>query len=229
VAQLVLLDSQFSHLPQVLAEGRRLIGNVERVASLFVAKNAMSAVLMIMVGLFGATFPFIPLQLTLVSVFTVGLPAAILALARNRRRYTPGFLSRVLALSLPAGLAAGLAAFLAFWLSPGSDDQRHSLALVVLLIVDFWLLGALARPYNWWKAAVVAAMVAAVGAVFAVPAWRAFFSLTLPTAGWWLIPVVGGAGAAVVEAAYRVSRRFHRVPDHDQGVLPRHPHPRLPL
>ncbi|MDR0415901.1 MAG: cation-translocating P-type ATPase, partial [Propionibacteriaceae bacterium] len=230
VAQLVLLDSQFSHLPQVLAEGRRLIGNVERVASLFVAKNAMSAILLIAVGLFGATFPFIPLQLTLVSVFTVGLPAAVLALARNRRRYTPGFLSRVLALSLPAGAAAGVTAFLAFWLGPGPAAQRHTLALAVLLVVAFWLLGTLARPYNWWKILVVATMVGAVSLVFAVPALRDFFELALPVEGWWLIPFIGGAGAAVVEVAYRVSRRFHRVPDFESGSrrFPRSPHPRLP-
>jgi cation-transporting ATPase E len=214
VAQLVLLDSQFSHLPRILSEGRRLIGNVERVASLFVAKNTMSAILLIAVGLFGAVFPFIPLQLTLVSVLTIGLPAAVLALAPNRRRYSPGFLSRVLALSLPAGATAGLAAFLAFRLGFGSASQRHTLALAVLMIVNFWLLGALARPYTWWKALVVAAMAGTASLVFALPSLRAFFELSLPREDWFLALVIGGAGAALVELAYRVSRRFHRVPEH---------------
>ncbi len=101
VAQLVLLDSKFSHLPSVLAEGRRLIGNVERVASLFVTKNVMSAVSILAAAFFGLAYPFLPSQLTLVSTLTIGIPAAILALGPNTRRYEPGFLRRVLAISVP--------------------------------------------------------------------------------------------------------------------------------
>jgi cation-transporting ATPase E len=220
VAQLVLLDSRFSHLPQVLAEGRRLIGNVERVASLFVAKNVMSAFLIIAVGLLGATFPFIPLQLSLVSTLTIGIPAAILALAPNSRRYTPGFLSRVLALSLPAGATAGLAAFLAYAVGRGDGTERHTLALAVLLVVNFWLLGALARPYNWWKILVVATMAGTASLAFIVPSLRTFFELSLPHEDWPLLLIIGGAGAAVVEAAYRISRRFHRVPVSRRAAKP---------
>jgi cation-transporting ATPase E len=227
VAQIVLLDSQFSHLPQVLAEGRRLIGNVERVASLFVAKNAMSAILLIAVGILGATFPFIPVQLTLVSTLTIGLPAAILALAQNRRRYVPGFLSRVLALSIPAGVTAGMAAFVAYAIGPGTDIQRHTLALIVLLIVNFWLLGALARPYNWWKTLVVVGVVGAASSAFIIPQLRAFFELSLPQEGWYYALVLGGAGAAIVEVAYRLSRRFRRVPSPEGHLSHRRPTPHL--
>jgi cation-transporting ATPase E len=213
VAQLVLLDSQFSHLPKVLSEGRRLIGNVERVASLFVAKNAMSATMLIATAILGVEFPFRPLHMTIVSTLTIGLPAAILALAANRRRYVPGFLSRVLALSLPAGLAAGLAAFAAFAFAHGTEAQVSTVALGTLLVVNFWLLGALARPYNWWKVLVVVGMVALAQLAFTVPPLRRFLDLDLPVTGFWLVALIGGLGAVIVELAYRISRRMHQPPD----------------
>jgi cation-transporting ATPase E len=213
VAQLVLLDSQFSHLPKVLAEGRRLIANVERVASLFVAKNVMSATMLVATAILGAQFPFLPRHMTIVSTFTIGLPAAILALAANHRRYRPGFLSRVLGLALPAGLAAGLASFAVFALGRGSPAQVSTLALTALLIVNFWLLGALARPYNWWKVLVVATMVALAAAALHGSVTRHFFEFDLSYHQLWLPLLLGGAGAGVVEAAYQFSRRFHQVPD----------------
>uniref|UniRef100_UPI003B3ACA6F HAD-IC family P-type ATPase n=1 Tax=Nakamurella sp. TaxID=1869182 RepID=UPI003B3ACA6F len=83
VAQLVLLDGRFSHMPKVLAEGRRVIGNVERVANLFVAKNVMSLIAIITAALFTLPFPFLPRHLTLVSAVTIGIPAFFLALGPN--------------------------------------------------------------------------------------------------------------------------------------------------
>ncbi|MDR0990542.1 MAG: HAD-IC family P-type ATPase, partial [Propionibacteriaceae bacterium] len=204
VAQLVLLDSQFSHLPDVLAEGRRLIGNVERVASLFVAKNAMSATILVATAILALQFPFLPRHMTLVSTLTIGFPAAILALATNKRRYVPGFLSRVLALSLPAGLAAGLAAFFAFTLAKGTPAEVSTVALATLLIVNFWLLGALARPYNWWKILVVVAMVSLALLAFLLPTVREFLELDLPAYELGIPLLAGGAGAAIVEVAYRL-------------------------
>ena len=104
VAQLVLLDGRFSHMPSVLAEGRRVIGNVERVANLFVSKNVMSLVAIISAALFTLPFPFLPRHLTLVSAVTIGIPAFFLALGPNKRRYVPGFLRRVLRFAVPAGV-----------------------------------------------------------------------------------------------------------------------------
>jgi cation-transporting ATPase E len=207
VAQLVLLDSQFRHLPKVLAEGRRLIANVERVAALFVTKNVMTGVAMLATALIGFTFPFLPRHLTMVSVLTIGIPAAVLALGANQRRYRPGFLTRVLALALPAGLAAGLSAFLAFALGRGDPAQQSTLALAVLLAVNFWLLGALARPYNWWKILLLASMVGCASLAFLTPASRHFLELSLPRGEMVLAILIGGCGALVVELAYRWSRR----------------------
>ena len=107
VAQIVLLDGKFSHLPSVLAEGRRVINNVERVSNLFLAKNVMSLIAIVTAAAFSLPFPFLPRHLTLVSAVTIGIPAFFLALGPNKRRYVPGFLRRVLRFALPAGAISG--------------------------------------------------------------------------------------------------------------------------
>ena len=206
VAQIVLLDSRFSHMPQVLAEGRRLIGNVERVASLFVSKNVMAACLIISTAILGVSFPFLPRHMTLLSMLTIGIPAAILALGPNKRKYVPGFLTRVLSLSIPAGVAAGLATFIAFTWGEGTTIQRSTLALVVLFIVNFWLLGVLARPMTWWKILTIVVMAALAFSAFFFPRARAFFELSLPEGEWLTAILIGACGAAVVEIAHRVTR-----------------------
>jgi cation-transporting ATPase E len=198
-------------MPQVLAEGRRLIGNVERVASLFVTKNVMSACIIVATAILGVAYPFLPRHMTIFSMLTIGIPAAILALGPNKRRYVPGFLTRVLGLSVPAGIAAGLAAFLAYALGGGVVAGRSTLALIVVFIVAFWLLGVLARPLNWWKVLTIAAMVALAVGAFALPAARDFLELHLPVGEWWLAVVIGGGGAAVVEVAHHVRRALDKV------------------
>src|SRR6476469_1822292 len=92
VAELVLLDGRFSHLPDAVAEGRRVMGNVERVANLFISKNAASFMLILFSAIAGLPFPFEPRQLTLISGLTIGIPGFFLALGPNNARYRPGFL-----------------------------------------------------------------------------------------------------------------------------------------
>jgi len=176
------------------------------VASLFVTKNVMAACLIIATAILGTGFPFLPRHMTLLSVLSIGIPSAILALGPNKQKYVPGFLVRVLLLSVPAGLAAGLATFIAFTYGEGLAGQRSTLALVVLFIVNFWLLGVLARPYLWWKVATIVAMVALAGAAMVWPLARGFFNLDLSTQQWPMALIVGGCGAAVVEIAHHVRR-----------------------
>ena len=208
VAQLVLLDSRFDHMPKVLAEGRRLIGNVERVSSLFVAKNVMAACLITATALLGVSFPFVPRQMTLLGALTIGFPAMFLALGANKRAYVPGFLGRVLRLALPVGLAAGLAAFFAFTFGQGTSAQKSTLALSALFVVNFWLLSVLARPWNWWKALVVAGCVVVAVGAFVLPLTRSIFQLQVPVGQLWLAGLIGAAGAAIVEVSYHISRSW---------------------
>ncbi len=153
VAQLVLLDGRFAHLPAAVAEGRRVIANIERAANLFLVKNVYSVVLaLITVGTLTA-YPLAPIQLTLISVVTIGVPGFFLALGPNSRRYVSGFLGRVLRFSLPAGVITGAAAYggyaLARWLDPASGVAgARTTATVVVLVVALWTLVILAA--RWW-------------------------------------------------------------------------------
>ena len=224
VAQLVLLDGRYSHLPNVLAEGRRVIGNVERVANLFVAKNVMSLIAIVTAAVFALPFPFLPRHLTLVSATTIGIPAFFLALGPNKRRYVPGFLDRVLRFAVPAGAVSGVAVvasyLLARWLfhepsaqscvALGSADdpvcwEPSTGATITLLVTAFWILVVLARPFRPWKAALVASCVALATLAFVVPVARDFFHFSASPEVVLLSLAVGAVGAAAVEVVYRTT------------------------
>jgi magnesium-transporting ATPase (P-type) len=108
VAELVLLDGRFATLPAVMAEGRRVIANIERVAKVFVTKTVYATALALAVGMAGLAFPFLPRHLTLISSLTIGIPGFFLALEPNTQRSRPGFVRRTLSFAAPAGLAAAL-------------------------------------------------------------------------------------------------------------------------
>jgi cation-transporting ATPase E len=225
VAQLVLLDGRFSHLPSVLAEGRRVIGNVERVANLFVAKNVMSLVAILTAAAFTLPFPFLPRHLTLVSAVTIGIPAFFLALGPNRRRYVPGFLPRVLRFAVPAGVVSGLVVvtsyLLARWLfdepsaracvsegALGGDRacwEPSTGATIALLVTSFWILVVLARPFRPWKVALVASCVGLAALAFVLPFAREFFQFAASPQVVLLSLAVGALGAAAVEVVYRTA------------------------
>jgi cation-transporting ATPase E len=171
VAQFVLLDSAFSSLPLILAEGRRVIANIERVAQLFLAKNAMSF-LAIVVGAVSATrFPVFPRQMTLLSTLTIGVPAFLLALSRNARRFTPGFLGRIVSRSVPLGAVVGVCVVGA---DRVSRDTTGTAASITALLCFFALLHRVASPLTVKRLALIA-LLAATGAIcVAVPPMRGF-------------------------------------------------------
>ncbi|HEX6919287.1 MAG TPA: HAD-IC family P-type ATPase [Actinomycetes bacterium] len=203
VAQLVLLDSRFAVLPGVVAEGRRVIGNVERVANLFLTKTVYATLLAVSVGVARLPFPFLPRHLTVVSALTIGIPGFFLALAPNTRRARPGFVARVARFAIPAGTVAAVATFTAYSLSrdePGTSlTEARTAATLVLFGVALWILGILARPASPARRALVASMAAAFLLTLAVPAAREFFALDPPRALVWLaaVGVVALAGLAL--------------------------------
>lgn len=176
VAQIVLLDGKFSHLPHVLSEGRRVIGNVERVANLFMAKNAMSLLAILASVVAGMTFPILPRQMTLLSSVTIGVPAFFLALGSNSSRYQPGFLRRIMLFAWPAGAIAGVCAVISdVW----SSDNTGTAATLTALLSFFIILMVASRPLRGWKRGVIASMcIVAVGA-FAITPLQEFFDFSL--------------------------------------------------
>lgn len=226
VAQIVLLDNRFATLPYVVGEGRRVIGNIERVASLFLTKTVYSALLALLVGLecllagpLGVEpllFPFQPIHVTIAAWFTIGIPSFILSLAPNNERAYPGFVRRVLTSALPAGLVVGIATF-ATYLSAYQgrhattvqQDQASTAALITLLVTAVWVLAVAARPYQWWRLALVIASAVAYVVIFSLP-WtqKKFF---LDPSNLWVTALalgIGALGASAIEMMWWVRARI---------------------
>ena len=214
VAQLVLLENKFAVLPQVVAEGRKVIGNIERVAKLFLTKTVYGALMAIAVGIARLPFPFLPRHLTLVTALTIGIPAFVLALAPNRDLVAPNMVGRVLRFSVPAGTIAAACSFgsyLAARIDTSSTLARdRTTATIALLIVGLGALVAVSRPLVPWKVALIAAMAGSFVVVLAVPALRDFFALDLGASRDTLVTAaIAGAGAVavIVVGAHTIPRR----------------------
>ena len=192
VAQVVLVDSKFSHLPDVVARGRQVMANMERVASLFLVKTVYSALISLGVVLTQIPFPYLPRHITYIGGLTIGMPAFILALAPNTRRYIPGFLKRVVSFALPGGVATGLSILCTSWLLPmfmGWDVERSSVQLamlrgvnaIILLMMGIFVLARVASPLNSWRGVLVLTFAMAGVAGMFVPFTARFFALVIPT------------------------------------------------
>lgn len=210
VARLVLLDGQFSHLPDVVAEGRQVIANIERVSMLFLNKTVYATLLAIIFGAFVLEFPFLPRQLSITDGLTIGIPAFFLALMPNAARYVPGFLRRSLSFAIPSGIVVALGLTWYTFVAHGlgvHEEQLRTGATVILAVVGIWVLAVLARPLNRFKVAVVGAMFILLIAVFSIPLARQFFVLVDP--GPELAVALTGITIVMV-AAIEVVRLLHR-------------------
>jgi cation-transporting P-type ATPase E len=204
VAQIVLLDDAFASLPQVVAEGRRVVGNIERVARLFLTKTVYSLMLAVLVGIAQLPFPFLPRQLTLVGALTIGIPAFVLALAPNADRARPGFVRRVLRAAIPAGVVASASTFTAYAVARADQAtglaEDRTVAVIALTVVALWVLAIVARPYTPWRIGLVVAMAAAAVGALVIQPIADFFALA-PTVGVAGLSglAIGGLGAGLVE------------------------------
>ena len=209
VAQVVLVDSKFSHLPDVVARGRQVMANMERVASLFLVKTVYSALISLGVVLTQIPYPYLPRHITYIGALTIGMPAFILALAPNTRRYIPGFLKRVVTFALPGGIATALSVLLASWTLPNvmgwdvvnNDADLSALratSAIILFLMGVFVLARVARPLNSWRGALVAGFAAAgiIGAF--IPFVANFFALILPTGTALVTTLIALGGAAMI-------------------------------
>ncbi|MGW3124916.1 HAD-IC family P-type ATPase [Streptomyces sp. NPDC001076] len=218
VAQIVLLNNSFATLPSVVAEGRRVIGNITRVATLFLVKTVYSVLLAVLVVCWQVEYPFLPRHLTLLSTLTIGIPAFFLALAPNRERAQPHFVRRVMRYSIPGGVVAGAATFVTYLIArhyytgTGSLDAETSAATLTLFLISMWVLAIIARPYTWWRVALVASMGVAFVFVLAVPALQSFFALKLVGMAMpWTAVGVAVVASAVLEFLWKWVERTYPV------------------
>jgi cation-transporting ATPase E len=226
VAQIVLLDNKFATLPYVVGEGRRVIGNIERVANLFLTKTVYSVLLALFVGIEcllskplkadPLLYPFQPIHVTIAAWFTIGIPSFILSLAPSNERAYPGFIRRVLTSALPSGLAVGTATFVSYLVAYrgrhatfAEQEQASTAALITLLVTALWVLAVVARPYQWWRVALVTACGLAYVAIFSIPLAQQKFLLdpsnlavTSTALG------IGVLGAAAIEATWWIRARM---------------------
>ncbi|MEW2046884.1 HAD-IC family P-type ATPase [Streptomyces sp. NPDC005476] len=216
VAQIVLLNNSFATLPSVVAEGRRVIGNITRVATLFLVKTVYSVLLALLVVCWQVEYPFLPRHLTLLSTLTIGIPAFFLALAPNRERARPHFVRRVMRYSVPGGVVAGVATFVTYLIArheytgAGSLEAETSAATLTLFLISMWVLAIIARPYTWWRILLVASMGGAFLLVLVVPWLQDFFALKLVGMSMpWIAVAVAAVAAVALEFSWRwVDRRF---------------------
>ena len=162
-AQVVLLESDFSKMPSVVLEGRRVVNNIERSASLFLVKNIFSFLLSLMSVVFMFTYPLEPSQVSLISMFTIGIPAFFLALEPNKNIIKGHFLTNVFLKALPAAItdAVAVGALVIFGKTFGVGETDISTAATMLLaIVGFMILYKISAPMNMLRTAILTGCIA---------------------------------------------------------------------
>ena len=208
VAELVLLDSSFGTLPGVVAEGRRVTANIERVANLFLTKTVWATLLAVAVGVTLLPYPFLPRHLTIIDSLAIGIPSFFLALAPNARRYRPGFVHRVLRFAIPAGSIIAAAAFAAYLAARAGGlplAQQRTAATLVTLVLSLTVLTLLAMPLTWRRVILVGAALAGFGLLFPVAAVRGFYALDLPRGQLGAILLIAALGVAALTAFWKLA------------------------
>lgn len=179
VAQLVLLDSDFSRMPSVVAEGRRVVNNIERTAALYIVKNIFSMLLAIFSVILMLDYPLEPSQVSLISMFTIGIPSFVLALEPNKDLIRGHFLTNVLVRALPAGLTdfivvSGLVIFCREF--QVDLDCLSTSCTILVAIVGFMILHRIARPMNTGHIVMLVGVIA--GWILCMLFGRSFFGIT---------------------------------------------------
>ena len=201
VAQLVLLDNDFNKMPAVVMEGRRVVNNIGRTASLYLVKNIFSMLLAVFSMLFLIDYPLEPSQVSLISVFTIGIPSFFLALEQNRNQIHGHFLTNVLIQALPAGITdfivvSGLVIFCREF---GVEKECVSTSCTILIaVVGFMILYHIAKPMTTPHAILIAAMV--IGWLFCMLFFSELFAITTVTGKCAMLMIVF---AVITEPVFR--------------------------
>lgn len=212
VAQIVLLKSDFSAMPQVVLEGRRVINNIQRAAALFLVKNIFSFCLAVLSLFAGFPYPLLPIQLSMISALCIGVPSFFLALEPNYARVEGHFMAGVLRRAFPGGLASlfvvlAAEAFLHVFDMP--VEMLYTACTALVAFVGMLVLFHVCRPFNWKRVALYGAMV--VGLVFCFSCLQPIFEYTNLNTGWTLVLAVLLVAAPTVyrvfQAAFDTSLR----------------------
>jgi cation-transporting ATPase E len=211
VSNLVLLDGKFSNLPGVVAEGRKVIANIERVSKLFLTKTSWALTLALVFGVMAWKFPFLPRQLSGIDSFTIGLPAFALALLPNARRYVPGFLGRALSFTIPSGIAVALSVIALRIITDAEKwtvGEAQTATMITMSVTGIWVLSTLARPIDKIKLAIFFGMILLGVLIFTVPLSTGYFGFSPLSLNQLLLAFgIGLGGSALIEIAHRISSK----------------------
>ena len=216
VSRLVLLDGQFSRLPAVLGEGRKIIANIERVTNLFLTKTGFAVFMGVALGLLAWTFPFLPRQYSTADALMIGFPSFVLTMLPNTRRYVPGYLGRALHFALPSAAIVTLCVVALNYyertVDPAASTQAFQTSnFLVLVLVGLWVLCVGARPLNLVRLALVLGMYAGLLLVLVVPISLTYHQFEMPHASLlWASLVIAAVGSLLVEINFRVHTRWLR-------------------
>lgn len=217
IADIVLLQDEFSMLPRAVAEGRRIARNIHRLGRLYLTKTVYAGVLILAAALVGFSFPFLPRQLTVAALLTIGIPSFVLALAPSEGPLYRGRLLRALAaFAIPAGIGIGIGSLLSFALVDGvfggTLNEGRTAATTTLIVLGLAFILLLERGPGREHIAIqgyMLAMVSALGALYAaflaIGPLRSFFELEILSAGQWFICMLSvAAGLVAASALWRV-------------------------
>ena len=220
VAQITLLDADFDVMPRIVLEGRRVINNITRAASLFLVKNIFSLILSVLLLIFPFAYPFTPIQLTLVSSLTIGIPSFVLALQPSRDRVSGSFLRNVIMRALPGGVctAALIIPLMAFSDGLGfSQDVISTLSTLIAGYSGLVVLFLTCLPLNALRGGLVAAMAALfAGAVLLLP--QVFYLSPVSGGQWWVLAAAAMLAPLIQIGLGALVRRFHRTEAPANGV-----------
>lgn len=196
VSRMTLLDNQFQAMPSIVVEGRQAIANIERLAKLYLSKTTWAVLIALIFGVLSWPYPFEPRQMALLDGISIGLPAFVLALLPNSRRYVYGFFRRALQFAVPAGIVITIALVATTLLVRHYEqpiEQAQTASALVLAITSLWVLGLVCRPFRPLLALVMLGSVTVLIVCLFVPITVWFFGFAWPDA-----PVLIGIGIITV-------------------------------
>ena len=207
IARVVLLDGRFVTLPGVVAEGRKLMANIERVATLFLTKTVYVTGLVALTVAMALPFPFLPRHLTLIGELAIGIPGFVLALEPNLTRYRKGFTQRLLRTVVPIGIVEAMITFGGyFWMRQSGQPEADAftVATLILIALSLYVLGQLIRPLNAIRIGLMVLLLGWLSVVMSVPFLRDFFAMTIPSLDTLAIPAgFALVGMVVLEGIWR--------------------------
>ena len=207
-AKFVLLDSGFESIPSIIDEGRQSINNLERSTSLFLAKTVYASILAVVFVFLPFSYPFKPIEMSLLNFACIGFPGLVLSLEKNTDRVKNKFVTNILTYSLPIGLTVSLA-MIALAIIAGLNNFPHyelsTTAVFVTFVIDLILIYWISRPLNKLRAALIVTIVSIMGVIFVWPFARDFFEFTFLTDnGLFIAAILIVASVAVFEILRRV-------------------------